>query len=373
MEIVFDARSLRLYPVGRPGFSGGTEGMVHRLSAGLAGLGHTVHVVTPDLDRMERRDNGLFYWGPTNAPTKADTVVLVHSLEFVRDYDCAHYVFATNGVDCWAGPSGQWAAAIDAFPVFSNVHRDLMVARNKHIDPAKCHVTGLGVDVDQYLLEPNKTPARLFFSNDPARGLWHLLDIFDELKKLVPDATLAIGYDFEAQFNRVKWESSAMGQAFWDMDERIKATLGIINLGALTPDQVRAEQLRASLHVHPSEPPNVGSQIHGLTQAECAAASVPLILSDVEAFPEVFGGVAEILPVPGTWFPDAGRVTPKDWANVCADYLTDTEKWLLASRESRAWAEQHTWSRVLDNWDVMLSSLATSPIADKAAGEAVMV
>src|SRR5437762_180889 len=111
MEIIFDARSLRLYPVGKAGFSGGTEGMVHRLGTGLAARGHLVHVVTPDLDRMEQRADRLFYWGPGSYPSKGEVLVCVHSLEFVRDYDCDSYVFATNGVDCWAGPSGQWAAA----------------------------------------------------------------------------------------------------------------------------------------------------------------------------------------------------------------------------------------------------------------------
>jgi glycosyltransferase involved in cell wall biosynthesis len=105
----------------------------------------------------------------------------------------------------------------------------------------------------------------------------------------------------------------------------------------------------------PSDPPNVGTQIHGLTQLECAAAGCALVLSDVEAFPEVFGTAAHILPVIGKYRPELERrITAEDYAAIVVELMRDQEKWKHASTQARALAEQHTWSRVVDNWEAML-------------------
>lgn len=347
-----------MYPVGKPGFRGGTELMVERLAHGLAGAGNIVHVVTPDLDREEQRSPGEWWWGPRSFPTHADVAVLVHSLEFVREYDAEHYVFATNGIDAWAGPDGQWAELIDAFPVFSDNHAKLLCLATPTVDRAKCHITGLGVDLLKYPPGAAKVPGRIFFSNDPSRGLFHMLDIFDAVRRQVPHATLHVGYDFTRQFELRKWNHQYLAQQMWEMKRRIESTPGVVDLGALTPGDVFLEQLACEVHVMPSDPNNTGTQIHGIQQMECAAAGCPLVLSDIEAFPEVFGEAAICLPVPGTWVPQLERrIDAEDWAAPIVELMTDKDKWREASQKARALAERHTWDAVVDKWGTMLNSL----------------
>jgi glycosyltransferase involved in cell wall biosynthesis len=195
--------------------------------------------------------------------------------------------------------------------------------------------------------------------NDPQRGLWHVLDVFDKLKVLVPHATLHVGYDFDRVFEAMRWQASAAAQMLWECKERMATTEGVTNLGALSRPDVIREQLECQVHVWPSDPPNVGSQIHGLTQMECAAAGAALVLSDIEAFPEVFGEAATLLPVPGTYVPSAERrLDAQDWAEAVAELMLDPDKWAEASKKSRALAEQHTWAKVLDNWETMFVTLA---------------
>lgn len=364
MNLIIDARALRLYAVGQPGFHGGTELMVQEVARGLAKLGHTVHVVTPDLGKLEQRSEREWWWPPVGFPAWGDAVVLVHSLEHVDPYHADLLIFATNGVDPDLGPKGDLARGVDAFACFSQTHVDLMTKLRPTIDPAKCFVTGLGVNPQRYVPAEGAhglryQPGRLLYANDPARGLWHVLDIFDRVRAAAPEATLGVAYDFDRQFQAHRWQSSAQAEFFWEMRRRLDLTPGVENLGALTPEQLTGEQLRCQVHVMPSDPPNLGSQIHGLTQLECAAAGCALVLSDTEAFPEVFGGVAEILPLPGAYLPDLERrVDAQDWADVVVAIIQDEARYDEMSKKSLMLAWEQTWDAVSARWDRLLGDLA---------------
>ena len=378
MRIIFDARALRLYPVGQPSdFTGGTESMVHHLAGGLAKQGHDVHVVTPDLDFEQHRAENLWYWGPQAFPTQADTVVMVHSLEFVDAYSANYLVFATNGVDPMLGPDHSYATGVDAFPVFSEKHGELMRQFRPTILPEQCFVTGLGIDwekdyhwlgwdVDKGQMDAAefKVPRRLLYANDPARGLWHVLDIFDHLRKMSDEYTLHVAYDFDRQFEHHKWSATTIAEALWDCKQRLASTEGVLDVGGLTRQQLLKEQMECAIHVMPSDPPNVGSQIHGITQMECAAAGAALVLSDIEAFPEVFSRGALILPVIGTWLPRSERrYDAQDWAEAVHELASDSHRLAVASESARALAKQHTWEHVVERWEHMLSSLSRTPVA----------
>lgn len=373
MRVIFDARALDLYKGWASGsFHGGTEGMVKRLASGLAAKGHTVHVVTPDLPEEEQRGEHEWWWGPENHPTHADAVVMVPSIEMIEPYSADHLIVATNGLGHALGNPEM----VDAFPVFSQCHAELL-HKTQGVPLEKCHITGLGIDLDAYppfiegvaasgrhALPFYKQPGRLLYANDPQRGLWHVLDVFDALKLEVPDATLHVAYDFDRQFEAHRWAATALAEELWECRRRMMMTPGVHSLGNLSAENLIREQLECQVHVMPSDPPNLGSQIHGLTQMECAAAGAALVLSDTEAFPEVFGEAAEILPLPGTFLPPLDRrFDAKDWALNVAAIMSDAERWDTMSRASRALAEQHTWSAVIDRWDALLVRLGEGAIA----------
>src|SRR5215831_8269151 len=82
VKVIIDAAPLDLYKGwSRDGFHGGTESYVKELARGLAGIGHTIHVITGDIDTDEQRGEGEFWWPKDSHPTRADCVVLVHNLE----------------------------------------------------------------------------------------------------------------------------------------------------------------------------------------------------------------------------------------------------------------------------------------------------
>lgn len=143
---------------------------------------------------------------------------------------------------------------------------------------------------------------------------------------------------------------------------RLKTMPGVVVHGNLDRAGVIAEQLAAEFHVWPSDPNNVGSQIHGIAQMEAAAAGCVLVLSDTEAFPEVFDDAAIILPVPGTFQltddGDGERVDAQDYADRIVELINDQEEfWIDHSKLSRGLAEENTWSHVVDRYDAMLEMI----------------
>lgn len=387
INIIIDATPLDLYPFGKPGFAGGTELYIHQLAAGLSKT-HLVHVVTADLEQEEQRGERLFYWPKHVHPTVADAVICVHNLENVAPYAADHLILASNGIGAYLGPDDEFATGLDAVACFSQCHVDLLTRRHPKVSEEKCHITGLGVELDDYdqlgfygTLDPmkqgprwnyEKVPGRMLYANDPQRGLWKTLDIFERVRKEVPDATLHIAYNWTKVFAMMQWSPSAMAEELWACRHKMATLDGVRDLGELSRDAIIQEQLACQVHTYPSDPPNVGSQIHGITQMECAAAGCALVLSDTEAFPEVFGEAATILPVPGAFLPEIGtRMDAQDWADVTVTLMQDAAKWQEASAKARQLAEQNTWDHVVARWNAMLSALqegagdarTTEPIA----------
>lgn len=361
-RIIVDCQALRLYPVAKPGFTGATEVYARKVASGLAAGGHEVHVVAPDLENDERRGPTEWWWGPDNHPTRADVVVVLHSLAFADQYAGDALVLASNGAEV-PGMDDRLASRVAAFPVFSRVHGELLCRLNPGVPVGRVVVTGLGVDLDEYPLHPEKIPGRTWVGNDPSRGLWHVLDVLERVQQRVPEASLAISYDFDANFERLKWHQNAMAEMLWECKRRIAAIPNVLNLGALERPAVVRQQLAAQVHLWPADPANVGTQLHGQSQMEAAAAGCALVVSDVEAFPEVFGEAATILPTIGTFVPDpvgeeGMRVDAQDYADVVVELLTDDAAWDAASRKSRALAERHTWRHVTDRWLALVGQLS---------------
>ena len=204
-------------------------------------------------------------------------------------------------------------------------------------------------------------PGRLLYANDPTRGLHHLLPIFDLIREKCPHAELRIAYDFDKQFESWRWKAHAMSERLWECRERIAQGNGIVSLGYLSHEELVAEQLACDIHIYPSDPMNLGSQIHGLTQLEMAAAGVPLVLSEIEAFPELFGECASFQPIPGTLArsgeSDLARIGPEDWAAEAVAIMKDRDRWRAMSDAGRKVAADHTWDAVLDRWEAMLAEL----------------
>lgn len=359
MRILFDTRAETMYPLAKPGFSGGSQTYVKAIIKGLS-RSHQVHVIAPDQDVEECKD-GVWWWPSHYHPTDFDIAVQQVAINPQPDYDADLLIFMMSYSDPFLGPNGEWADKVDAYPVFSTVHKNMLLKYRPTVPADRIFITGLGVDLNDYKLRVEKVSGRMLYANDPARGLFPLLDIFDLVKKEVPQATLHIAYDFDRQLVNRMWEHSHLAQMLLECKYRIAHTEGVESLGGISRQELIYEQLECQVHCMPSDPPAPGIQTHGITQMECAAAGAALVLSDVEAFPEVFGSGAIILPVIGRFYPESSyRVSPADYAHHIIKLMSEPKEWEKASKRAKALARLNNWDRVVENWENMIASLTGS-------------
>lgn len=358
MNIIYDVSNHDMYPIGQDGFTSGTVIMVRKIAEGLANRDHVVHVITPDLEVEEQRGPTLWYWPKDYHPRLADVAIQLMHVNPQPSYDAVLLILQTFGIDPYLGPDHSWASNVDAFSVLSEIHGSRLRQARPTIQKKQIFVTGLGVDLDDYRggILPAKVPCRMLYANDPCRGLLDVLDIFDIVKKKIPEATLHVAYDFDANLDRLGWEHSQRAQMLWECKIRMEHTPGVVNLSKLSRQEIIQEQIECSIHIMPSNAHN--DQWHGLTQLECAAAGAVLVLSDIGAFPELFDTGATVLPQIGKYYEELNRrINATDYAGQVIKLMQNHKKWEEKSQKARAMAAKFTWDKVIDAWEQMFAKL----------------
>lgn len=126
-------------------------------------------------------------------------------------------------------------------------------------------------------------PYRLVYTSVPARGLDILLDIFPEIKKRVPEATLHVycGWDL----GMLKDEDKKLAQELYDKT----AQPGVVREGTKKHSDLAKELQRSSLMLYPSHPvPRAGffAETSCIAALEAQAAGCPVIAAKRGALPE---------------------------------------------------------------------------------------
>jgi phosphatidyl-myo-inositol alpha-mannosyltransferase len=129
-----------------------------------------------------------------------------------------------------------------------------------------------GIDVDDYRPVSSPDPQRVMFlgRDDPRKGLDVLLQSWPLIRRVAPDAVLAV-----------------VGTM------RPTGPEGVEFLGRLSSEEKLAELQRASILVAP----NLGGESFGLVVLEGLAAGCAVVASDIPAFRAVAGAAAAYTPV----------------------------------------------------------------------------
>jgi glycosyltransferase involved in cell wall biosynthesis len=139
---------------------------------------------------------------------------------------------------------------IDKIFVLSNYHLSLLNEKYR----SKAIVTRNGVniqDVDNYILYGNfRQKNKLIYTSSYDRGLEHLLDMWGEVRKEVPDAQLHIYYGWNTYDKMVR-----LGYRTADFKERLLPKLkqeGVYEHGRVGQDELTRELLSSDFYVYPS-------------------------------------------------------------------------------------------------------------------------
>lgn len=163
--------------------------------------------------------------------------------------------------------------------VKSQYHRQVL----EHLPDEKFVIIPNGVETEQFANMLEKTKNNLVYTSSYDRGLEHLLKMWADVKKEVPDATLDIYYGFQL------WDArnGTGGASFKQYMQKLFKQPGVTEHGRVATDEVAKAYLKADVFAYPTDFPEI--DCISLTKA-MAAKCVP-ITTDYAVMPERNQGI----------------------------------------------------------------------------------
>lgn len=187
------------------------------------------------------------------------------------------------------------------------------------------------------MVNAKSNPLTLAYTSTPYRGLHHLLDIFPEVKRDHPEASLHV-YSSMAVYQKHEAYDADMFKWVYDALDGMD---GVDYAGSLPQPQL-AERLAVS---HVLAYPNIFPETSCISAMEAMAAGLKVVTSDFAALPETTEGFADLVPIN---FKDQ-KAYVRDYTGVlsraCSELCVDALWAQVAHMNSR-----HTWAVRASQW-----------------------
>lgn len=219
-----------------------------------------------------------------------------------------------------------------------------------------------GVDLgplDALAKAERKVPGRVVWTSSPDRGLHWLLSVWPDVRRAVPWASLKVFYEYKswlAHMKRVPPQYTAP-----DMLEQIRraayieaaisalSRMGVEFCGATPRRDVERELVRAECLAYSCDTV-LWSEGYSCSMMEaCAARSCP-VATDCDAFPDIYGGVLPLVPLP------LSR-SSEQFAGTVVAALTDRNFRDGVNQRARALAEKNTWAAAAERMSSVMESV----------------
>jgi glycosyltransferase involved in cell wall biosynthesis len=232
-------------------------------------------------------------------------------------------------------------------------HREFVMEHYPHVEPTQFHLTRNGIDPARF--EPNLTwknllsrkRPRFVWSSSLDRGLDVMLDLWPEVRKMQPGATLHVYYGIE-NWRKLNAENK-QGLAVVDfMMGRIE---GLGSEGVVYHGRVgQAELARAHMDALCWAYPTAWMETSCITALEAQAAGAFPISSKLAALPET---VREGILIPGRNKSATYKASFLSALRLVLDGFQRSLSGELPSEvaeQNRAWALEQTWAGVAQLW-----------------------
>lgn len=222
--------------------------------------------------------------------------------------------------------------------VLSKYHRELFPM----IPDEKIMLSANGIDPEEFVKYDGKLerdPHKILYASSHVRGLAYLYDIWPEVKKAVPDATLDVyygrqSYDAVHKGNpeRMKWMDGMIAKA--------ESLDGVTDHGKASQEEIVKEGFRSGLWAYPCPFP----EIYCITAIKSQASGAVPVSSTTAALDETvqFGHKQEFGE-----FDDADLAKYKDSLIWWLQHPEEQEK---IRPEMMAWARTNSWRKVSEQW-----------------------
>jgi tetratricopeptide (TPR) repeat protein len=322
---------------------GGSEEAVIRLKVELEKQGWQVHVYATPGDEVS--DTWHHYWD-FNPNDEFDTVVawrmpwfFDNEIKARKKYLWLHDVMEQSEF------TPERLANLDKVIVLSNYHRSLFPV----IPDDKIFLSSNGITSEEFNMTAlDRNPKRCIYMSSHVRGLQLIYDMWPDVKKAVPEATLDIYYGWESYVNvnrdnpeRMLWKE--------EMERQEKMLEGVKDHGKISQEQIVKEIFKSGVWVYPCPFPEISC----ITALKSQAGGAVPVSSNFAALNETvqFGAkipmsqMAENTPV-GKW--DKAEITKFKTALI--DMLQHPEKQEKIRPAMMKWARQQSWEGVARQW-----------------------
>lgn len=230
--------------------------------------------------------------------------------------------------------------------VVSKYHRSLFPM----IPDEKILLSGNGIDPVEFEAMDGKVerdPHKVFYGSSHVRGLAYLYEIWPEVKKAVPDASLDVYYGRESYDavhkgnpERMKWMD--------DMQAKAKQLEGVIDHGKVSQDDITRHIFESGVWAYPCPFPEVSCISAMKSQA---GGAVP-VSSDFAALNEtVQFGTKINIPVLSSGVGDMDKAKLEEFRDKLVWWLLHPEEQEKIRPKMMAEVRKWSWKQVADQWN----------------------
>jgi glycosyltransferase involved in cell wall biosynthesis len=246
---------------------------------------------------------------------------------------------------CHFSPIEMQAAAdyCDYVAALSPWHKEFLLHQGLEMESDEVVVFPNGVDISKYP-EPEYgikfgNNPKFVYSSSPDRGLWGLLQIWPEIRKEFPEATLKVGYGAQKWIDFNKWSHGRQGEMAVEIEQLLKQD-GVEDIGKIGQDVLSELQQGADAWLYPLDAMSA-TESGCITAVENAAAGNPIVTTDCDCMATEFGRFSRVVDVP--W-------NPEEYYRAVKDVLSDEMYYEDLQRKGRKFAEGRDWSIIASQW-----------------------
>lgn len=318
---------------------GGSEEAVIRISRQLKQLGWDVTIYGTPLEQAGDYD-GVHWRNYWEFPKydKFNALIVWRQPEFFDyDHNAKKAYLWMHDVDAVQEFTEERLNRIDKVLLLSQYHREIF----PNIPDGKVMLSANGIDPDEFNIDVERNPHKIVYTSSHVRGLDRLYDIWPEVKKAVPDATLDVFYGWHS-YDKITGDNPERKAWKEMMVTKAEELDGVTDHGKVGQDRIVEEMMSAGIWAYPTH----FDEIFCITATKAQAAGAIPVISDRAALKETakYGVIEDFDSV----WDNGGK---KRYTKALIDMLQDADKQESIRPEMMEWAKENwSWRKVAEQW-----------------------
>jgi len=241
---------------------------------------------------------------------------------------------------------------VDIYAMPSEVHRQFLIKNFPTMTASKSCVVPNSINLEFFQPDSPKRPLSVAYCSSPDRGLHRLLEMWPRIRAEVPGAELRVYYRLWPWYETVKGfkvedhigrRARYIKEAFLRLGEN--GENGVFLVGPVPPVLIAQELSKTMVLAYPCDPVSWTEGFSISIMDACAARCMPII-SDADALPSIYGGVAEIIPGrPGKMI--------DEWVRAVSAMLRNDDVRNTATAKAMNFSKDFSRQSISARWEAM--------------------